>query len=217
MRTFLAYWYYKIFKSSQTFRWNGKQYCYFYHWYNFTWRNERAIEVALFLEVVKNNRKRRILEVGNVLSHYAPISHDVVDKYEKADGVINEDIVGYKQKKPYDLIIGISTIEHVGFDEAPREPMKFVRVFIHLQNLLTSSGKLVISLPLGYNPYIDAFLAKNKSRLKIDFLKRISKENIWTQVDWNSVKGILYNYPFPNANGIAIMVVRKRTNLLSPP
>lgn len=216
MRTFLAYWYYKIFKSSRTFRLNKKVYRYFYHWYNFTWRNERAIEIALFLEVVRNNRKRRILEVGNVLSHYVPISHNVVDKYEKADGVINKDIIRYKQKKPYDLIISISTIEHVGFDEAPLEPMKFVRVFIHLQGLLTSSGKLVVSLPLGYNPYIDAFLAKNRSRLKIDFLKRISKENIWTQVNWNSVKGTLYNYPFPNANGLAIMVLKKRTNL-SPP
>lgn len=213
MRTFLAYWYYKIFKSSGTFRWNGKEYCYFYHWYNFTWRNERAIEIALFLEAVKNNRKLRILEVGNVLSHYVPISHDVVDKYEKANGVINEDIVSYKQKKPYDLIISISTIEHVGFDEAPLEPMKFVRVFIHLQSLLTHSGKLMVSLPLGYNPYIDSFLAKNRSGLKIDFLKRISKENVWRQVDWNSIKGILYNHPFPNANGIAIMVLKKTTSL----
>ena len=30
--------------------------------------------------------KKKILEVGNVLSHYFRINHDVVDKYENRQG-----------------------------------------------------------------------------------------------------------------------------------
>jgi hypothetical protein len=42
---------------------------------------------------------RNVLEVGNVLSHYFPVHHDVLDKYEKAKGVINEDVVEFSPAK----------------------------------------------------------------------------------------------------------------------
>ena len=55
---------------------------------------------------------------------YYKFEHDIVDKYEKKKGIINQDIVDYKPDKKYDLIISISTLEHVGWDETPRENYK---------------------------------------------------------------------------------------------
>jgi len=51
-----------------------------------------------------------------VLSHYFAVKHDIVDKYEIAPSVVNEDLVNFKPGKKYDLIVSISTLEHVGWD-----------------------------------------------------------------------------------------------------
>src|SRR2546422_127317 len=77
----------------KTFIFNGRSYRYFYHVYNKTWKNERGVEIPIFWEIVQTHQGKRILEVGNVLSHYFHIQHDVVDRYEVAPGVINQDIV----------------------------------------------------------------------------------------------------------------------------
>lgn len=69
-----------------------------------------------------------MLEVGNVLSHYFPIHHDIVDKYEVCPGVINQDIADFLPQEKYDLILSISTVEHVGWDEQPQEPTKLLQV-----------------------------------------------------------------------------------------
>ncbi len=86
----------------------------------------------------------------------------IVDKYEKAIGVINEDICNFKPSKKYDLIISISTLEHVGFDEKPRDPCKVLRAIENLKSLLAVGGKLVAILPVGYNPYLDELIKSGK-------------------------------------------------------
>ncbi|MDF0681510.1 MAG: hypothetical protein P0116_11165 [Candidatus Nitrosocosmicus sp.] len=40
-----------------------------------------------------------------MISYAMDIDHDVIDKYELMDGIINEDIVDYKPKSKYDLIV----------------------------------------------------------------------------------------------------------------
>lgn len=123
---FLEYYFYKISKSSRTFLFQGETYRYFYHKYNKTWKNERAVDIPIIWEIVKKSQKKRILEVGNVLSHYFPANHDIVDKYELAKGVINQDIVDFTACHKYDLIVSISTLEHVGYDEKRKEPGKIL-------------------------------------------------------------------------------------------
>ena len=86
--------------------------------------NERSIEVPIVMEIVNQNKGKRILEIGNVLSNYYKVSHDIVDKYEKAPNVINQDVVDFKTNEKYDLIVSISTLEHVGWDEEPRDDKK---------------------------------------------------------------------------------------------
>lgn len=89
-------YYYRKVKTEESFIFQGKTYKYFYHRYNTTWRNERAVEIPIIWDIVKKDKGQSILEVGNVLSHYFSISHDVVDKYERGEVVINEDVINFQ-------------------------------------------------------------------------------------------------------------------------
>jgi hypothetical protein len=209
-RVATSYPYYKIVKSRQTFTVDGRRYRYFYHPYNSTWKTERAVETPLAWEIVQQHAGRRILEVGNVLSHYFPVAHTIVDKYERAPGVINQDIVDFDAGQRYDLIISISTIEHVGWDEEPREPEKLLRAVAHLEELAAPGGLIVLTLPLAYNSYLDEVL--RAGRLAFDrqiCLRRISHDNRWAQVDWPGIRDAGFNTPFRGINGLLIGVKRK--------
>ncbi|MEE9378712.1 MAG: hypothetical protein V3V33_11840, partial [Candidatus Lokiarchaeia archaeon] len=176
-------WVYKKFRSSSRFKLNNKIYPYFYHNYNFTWRAERAVEIPIIIEILKRNKGKRILEIGNVLSHYFSHKHDILDKYEKGEGVINEDIVNFYPKKKYDLIISISTLEHVGWHEAIKEPLKILNAIEHLKSYLTNKGEFVFTIPIGENPFLDNLLKENKIKFSEKYcLKKISFDNKWKQV-----------------------------------
>ena len=153
-------------------------------------------------------QEKKILEVGNVLSHYFPINHDVLDKYEKAKGVINKDVLDFKPRKKYDLIVSISTIEHIGWNERPRDPQKVLRALDNLGKLLAPGGQMVVTFPLGYNKNLDKFLKKDKLPFnKKYYLKKISRGNKWRQVGWNEVKDSKYNSPLRYANAVVIGIV----------
>ena len=76
--------YQKTRNASLYFTFRGKRYPYFYHPYNTTWRNMRALEIPItedaIRNAIKNNPLAKILEVGNVLSHYFQVSHQILDK-----------------------------------------------------------------------------------------------------------------------------------------
>jgi hypothetical protein len=199
---FLEFYYYKLLRRTFTFQ--GNIYRCFYHKYNKTWANERNVEVPIFLEIVKNYREKCVLEVGNVLSRYKYVNHDVLDKYEIAEGVINQDVVDFNPKKKYDLIISISTLEHVGWDEPIKEPGKILHAIENLKSLLNSEGKLIVTLPLGYNPFLDELLKKGKIKFNQRYcMKRIS-HNRWVETHWEDIKNAKYGFPFKNVNGLVI-------------
>ncbi|MEM3771557.1 MAG: hypothetical protein QXW80_04540 [Candidatus Micrarchaeia archaeon] len=100
---------------------------YFINQYNAV-DSERCVEIPFVMYFVKKYMGKEIMEVGNVLNHYDPFSHLVVDKYERGKNVINGDIVDFNTDKKFDLIISISTVEHIGFDELPRTPGKALNV-----------------------------------------------------------------------------------------
>ena len=108
-KLFSEYFYYKFLKRG-SFMFQGEKLNYFYYPYNATWRNERIIEIPIIWKSARNF-KGKILEVGNVLSYYFPVNHDILDKYEKAKGVINKDILDLDEDNKYDLIVSISTLE----------------------------------------------------------------------------------------------------------
>lgn len=203
-------WCCKRFESPKSFTFRGNTYHYFWHPYNTTWRGERAIEVPIIWELVKTYRGKEILEIGNVLSHYFPVNHDILDKYEEVNGVVNQDVIDFQPSKKYDLIVSISTLEHVGWDENLREPMKILPSLENLKRCLSPGGKIVVTLPLGYNSEIDTLLNEGKIQFtKIYCLKRISDDNKWTEVDWKDVQNATYNYSVSHANGLIIGIIQK--------
>jgi hypothetical protein len=71
---------------------------------------------------------------------------------------------------------------------------------------------MIVTLPLGYNSYVDRLLEENKINFTERYcLKRISKDNKWKEVTYEEVKGAKYGSPFPFANAIVILVFKKTT------
>lgn len=203
--------YYKIFKSKRTFIFQKTVYHYFYHLYNGTWSNERSVEIPIIWKILQQNKNKKILEIGNVLSHYFNINHDVLDKYEKAPNVINEDIVNFNPVTKYDLIVSISTFEHIGWDEAPREPKKVYHSIEKVKKILNKNGMAIITIPFGYNLDMDQLLlAKIIKFSKQYYLKKISQNNDWVEVDWDSIKETKFNYPYSYANGLIIGIIERQ-------
>jgi hypothetical protein len=206
----LRYRYYRlIVKSSRTFKMNGHNYTYFNHKYNTTWNNERAVEIPIICKFVSENNYDNFLEIGNVLSHYFNIDHDIVDKYEKAQGVLNEDVVEFQTRKKYELIVSISTLEHVGWDENPGDDEKILHALTNLKKSLVSGGKLIVTLPLGYNKILDKYLETGKIKFTEKyFLKRTSRTNKWTEIKTDFYES-KFNFPFPMANIVFIGIYQK--------
>ncbi len=202
------YYYYKTLGSSRSFTFQGQGYRYFYHVYNMTWKNERAVELPIVWRIVKEYRGKEVLEVGNVLSHYFNVGHDILDKYNKAPGVINQDVVDFHPSKKYDLIVSISTLEHVGWDEEPREPEKVLQAIENLKSLLASNGKIVVTLPMGYNPELDNLLRQGKINFtNWSYMKRISRDNRWKEGEWKDIRDAKYLGPFLGTNGLVIGII----------
>lgn len=107
-----------------------------------------------------------VLEVGNVLSYRFGVSHDILDKYDINRHVINEDVVRFSPQKRYDLIVSISTLEHVGWDEIPKEPRKILLALENLKKILAPGGQLIVTLPLGYNPDMDKLLSDGEIKFE---------------------------------------------------
>lgn len=149
--------------------------------YNHTRNNERAVEVALGLHLLAS--AKRTLEVGAVLPHYLPTwpvkVHDVVDLTERYPGVINANVLDYVPEGNYDLVLSISTLEHIGH-------IKRIRVAVdRMKNWLADSGLLFITLPCGYRPDIDILVHSGKLGMEVLRMDKVDqKDNLW--VEWSS-------------------------------
>ncbi|MBD0359392.1 MAG: hypothetical protein ICV56_01595 [Nitrososphaeraceae archaeon] len=205
---YLLAWCYKRFKSSEGFKFCGNTYHYFFHPYVTTWRNERATIIPIIWDIVKKSRdqKKRILEVGNVLSYYFKVDHDILDKYDIMDGVINEDVVDFNPSKRYDVIITLFTLSSVGSSE---DPNKVLRAISNLNRLLSQEGQIVAVLELGYNPEMDELLKSGELRFdKNYYLKKISGYR-WKEVDGLDFNDVKYDKSIPSPNQVIIGVINK--------
>jgi len=143
----------------------------------------------------------------------------VLDKYERLDGIVNRlerydpggitlvnaDVVDWQPPAPFDLILSVSTLEHVGWDETPREPGRLLVAVERLRGMLAPGGLLLVTMPLGHNAELDAALADGRLRFaRQTFLKRLSRDNLWREAPWSEVAGTRYNRPYPSANAIVV-------------
>src|SRR5207249_156927 len=191
---------------SGTFEFRGKQLPLFYHRYNMTWAGERCIEIPIAKSYLDESTGKNVLEVGNVLSHYFPVSHEVLDKFEKGPGVINEDIIAFHPPKRYDLIISISTFEHIGFDDEANEPsgQKIAAAIATCRRLLKGDGKLVLTVPLGYNPDLDRMIREAELGTSQECYLRRAQKLSWGACHKAEALKCRYKAPFPYGNAMLV-------------
>lgn len=245
----LAFPFIKILRNNREFRFNDKNIKYFIH--ESSWNSERVIEIPIIMDFIKNESRKLclkycdytqleycstfkrstcnkyfgILEFGNVLDQFVPHQYDILDKYSEGKNVIHQDIVDFNPKEKYDLIVSISTLEHVGFNEdvenighniddnIEKDKTKIAMKNI-IDNCLKPNGKMIFSVCLGYNKDMDELLFSNELFFtKLYFLKRISKDNRWIEVKLNkdSLKHVMYGKPYNNANYICIGIYENNT------
>jgi SAM-dependent methyltransferase len=185
------------------FEFRGRRYPYLYHRYKHTWLTERAVEVPVVQAIVDRHRGRRVLEVGNVLSHYGDASHLVVDKYEQAPGILNRDVLDLDDLGPFDLVVAVSTLEHVGRDEEPRDPELAPEAVRRLEALLAPGGRLVVTIPVGYHPGLDeAFRTGAFSTATLRALRRSSLGPNWRERHPDDVWGTPYDFLLYSARAV---------------
>ena len=192
--------------AKRNFIFEGQSLPLFYHRYNMTWANERAIEVPIAVEFLRRYAGQRVLEVGNVLPHYIDTEHTVLDKYERGPDILNKDIADYTPVERFDLILSVSTFEHIGFDDEVEceNGEKIECAITTCRGLLSSGGQLVLTLPLGYNPALDRMIADGRlGSNRTAFLKR-SGHLAWQSVDANVALACAYGRPYPYANAVMI-------------
>ena len=190
--------------SKKTFNFSGKKYNYFIHKHNATFYNERAVELPIILEMYKKYDSNDILEVGDVLSHYIEPKHKVIDKFEKGPHIETVDAIYYNPGRKYQLIVSVSTIEHIGWDDDPFKPELVLEAIKNLVSLLSENGMLIVTAPIGYNEFLDENIVNNKLGFKEQrFLKR-DKNNEWVETTLEFSMGKKYGKPFPSANALYV-------------
>jgi SAM-dependent methyltransferase len=186
-------------KGSFAFCGRKLPYCLDIH--NQAFANERTVEVPIALTWFP--LAGDILEIGNVLGQYATFARTVVDKYERDERVLNIDIVDYAPGRTFDLILSVSTFEHIGFDEDPKDPDKVDAAVRKAKSLLKPGGRFLMTVPINWNPGLDAKLAR-LGFTAIHYLRRVNAANAWAETSAGEALGLSYGHPFPAANAVAV-------------
>ncbi len=155
-----------------TFYFKGKPV--YYNRISFNNLGERAVEIPIAFEFLANittqnsGRDFKIMEVGNVLSHYENSLSEylglrprrIVDKFEIAMGVDNVDLMDLPSEQKYDVIVSISTVEHIGQGAEPssgsygeklveRDLETPLKAIAKIYDLLELGGQALITVPFG--------------------------------------------------------------------
>jgi len=179
------------------FRFNGKQYEYFKHSYNNAAENMRTLEVPIITEYLRHRSAfDDILEIGNVLSHYGRTTWDIIDLKE---GPIKRDLMIWEPEQLYDLIVSISTVEHI--QASPEEVIQKIR------SLLTSEGIAIITLPTGYNPKWDkSLLSGELTATVVGCMERIDVDGSWIECSlWDAVKKPYRQGSYPWSEAMVVL------------
>lgn len=179
--------------NPSSFMYHGDSYPYVFSPYCVAWQTERIIEVPIAQKILAAYKGLNILEVGNVMRHYQKVDHVVVDRDEKAPGVVNIDIRDYHPQTKYDLIICISTLEHVG------ERGALIEAYENMYSLLRKGGMLFVTIPTDYNPDLDEFVREGRLFDTLNTMRRVGFQE-WEEGTFDS--SIKYDRPYPRANGL---------------
>jgi hypothetical protein len=168
---------------------------YFIHHYNATWRNERALEIAIAKALISEWAGLKVMELGNVMSYYEKHDFCVVDKYEKSPGVIAQDFLTFVSPNPFDAFIAISTFEHIGWDEAEKSKEKLQKCFNNIYKHVNNLENILVTCPLLYNSYLDELVADDALPFaQLEFFVRSKDNPEWSKVDKLTALKDCYRY-----------------------
>lgn len=194
-------------RADARIRFAGAEIPYAYHLYSQTWRNERCLEVAIAKHFLAQSRPGRMLEVGNVLSHFGFGEHEVVDKYEHVAGVRNADVLTLDERGRFDTVISISTLEHVLFDEPEKDPHGASRALERLRATVAPGGRMLVTVPIGYNPGLDEDIRSGRFTLHAKtYYQRVSAAGDWLEVPEEQALRCSYGSPYEAANAVLVGV-----------
>ena len=167
---------------------------------------ERVVELRLGLDHIASQDPSAVLEVGNVLATYTAVKHTVLDLNEHHPHVTNEDAATFDWPQRFDRIVCLSTLEHVGKDEAEEDPAKAERALLNLRRHLSPEGRLLVTMPVGYHPLLDERLCEDRlGACRAHFLRRTSRWGSWQEIPPTQIRGARYGDPFPCANVLAVL------------
>lgn len=187
---------------NKTFTFDDSKYTYETGEYNDARLNERAVEVPIAAKLATTYD--RVLEVGNVLSHYGYEVNTVVDMGDYGKGFDVEDILLFKTGELFDCAICISALVHFPAD------IFAIEIVQHIKSLLKPGSPYLFTIPYGYNASIHSaideneFSVDNTYRLdKVDFEKHTWKE--LTAKQTNRLPDLAYNGKSQWANTLYIL------------
>ncbi|MHB8519339.1 MAG: SAM-dependent methyltransferase [Limisphaerales bacterium] len=200
--------------GKRQFQLNQLVFQYYYSHRFTTWSNERCVEVPVGLDALGRYKSENILEIGNVLSQFIKVRHTVLDKYQESPvtKVVNEDICTVDLKRKYDLILSISTLEHVGYDEGDDDEItrkKTKMAFQNCLNHLSEGGCFLVTIPIGYNPVMTDMLEKRELCMETEFYMHRVRYSTWRECDRATALTCCYGKPYPCANALYIASNRR--------
>lgn len=178
---------------SEIFKVNNLEFKYCRSEANNAYKNERTVEVPTgkwALDIML--KYGPVVEIGDVMWHYYPISHVVIDLYEKRDGVANINFLDFDPSGTN--VLSISTIEHIGHAEYNRPSIP--NGFMNAMNSIVNRAKLYfITLPIGFRDDITNFIKDSKLQKAYLYLQ---SDFSWKQIPIEEFSpkfysGIAYN------------------------
>lgn len=170
------------------------------HPYNTTRVNERAIELPIASAWLAaggrfpSGPQPLAVEFGNVLAWYAcrPAGWRCVDLYEQGDGVENTDVRSWDPGRTIDRAVAISTFEHVGLEDGT-DPWGAAAALGRIVGMLDVAGSMLVTLPLGQNPRLDAHLLAGRTGASVaaTFVRDLD-DDTWVQTpepEWRPYLG----------------------------
>lgn len=223
----------ETYSKKEFFYFNNNRLEYFDHSYNNRRLTEREIEIPIIGFYFKKTGIRKILEIGNVTNHYYTYFQDliddkvVVDRYEKGFGVISQDVRDFKSDMKFDLIVSISTFEHMDSDrnrnkdyekgKSELETYAASNILYVVKNLLKKNGCFIITAPISYAEEWDQTVFElnilNSDFLEVKsvdtyFFKKISQIE-WIQTNLKEAKKAKLNTPFRGVNLLSVIEINK--------
>ncbi len=213
---------------------------------------ERTVEVPVAMDFLRRRAPAGpALEVGNTLARFLAATGEVLprtvlDRYERAPGVVAGDILAPPFAARFATIVSVSTVEHVGqrldpmaaYGDAPGglepgghgPPLLAIK---RIHDLLAPGGEALITVPWGqaaelgwqvvFGPGVIRRLADGgyvpADGVDLRVLKRVgpvSGGSLWTEVDPASVGQVPYASAQGHANAVAFLWLRRSATCVRP-